>query len=116
MICETCHGTGLKSLVLALIPCPDCGGAGFTHCCEGDQAQPGDVAPVVEQIKQLLAGLRPELQGAILADCLAIWLAGHHVAGDVDATRKLRAELLADHCFAVRQLTIINAKMLGTTP
>jgi hypothetical protein len=56
------------------------------------------------------------LQGAVLADLLAIWLAGHHVTGDEDATRKMRAELLAEHCFAVRQLTEINAKIMGTTP
>jgi hypothetical protein len=47
---------------------------------------------------------------------LATWLAGHHVAGDEDATRTLRAELLAMHCTAVRVLTSINAKMIGTTP
>jgi hypothetical protein len=75
-----------------------------------------EIAPIVESIRPLLAGKPPELQGAVLADLLAIWLAGHHVAGDEDATRKIRAELLAEHCFAVRQLTSINAKIMGTTP
>jgi hypothetical protein len=23
-------------------PCGACGGSGFAHCCEGEQAQPGD--------------------------------------------------------------------------
>jgi hypothetical protein len=56
------------------------------------------------------------VQGAVLADLLAIWLAGHHVAGDEDATRKMRAELLSMHCTMVRELTSINAKIVGTTP
>jgi hypothetical protein len=78
--------------------------------------QTREITRVVEQIKPLLAGRPPEMQGAILADLLAIWLAGHHVEGDEDATRKLRAEMLAMHCTEVRQLTMVNAKILGTTP
>jgi hypothetical protein len=44
MICETCHGEGEvvtrqplpEGLVeISIRPCPDCGGCGFTHCCEG---------------------------------------------------------------------------------
>jgi hypothetical protein len=77
---------------------------------------PEQVVPIVESIRPLLAGKPPELQGAVLADLLAIWLAGHHVADDEDATRTMRAELLAAHCRAVRQLTSINAKIIGTTP
>ena len=56
------------------------------------------------------------MQSAALADCLALWLAGHDIAGDEDATRKLRAEMLAMHCMLVRQLVPINARALGTTP
>lgn len=73
------------------------------------------VAPIVENIKPLLAGKSPALQGMVLCDCLAIWLAGHHVEGDEDATSKMRAELLANHCAQVRQLVQINAYVLGTT-
>lgn len=59
MICETCHGEGkvwCDSLAatgavpddplrpqpcLSLWePCPDCGGCGFAHCCEGLREQP----------------------------------------------------------------------------
>jgi hypothetical protein len=75
-----------------------------------------EIARAVERIRRVLAGRPPEMQGAILADCLALWLAGHHVEGDADATRKMREELLADHCAAVRQLTSINAEAMGTTP
>jgi hypothetical protein len=77
---------------------------------------PEQVAPIVESIRPLLAGKPPVLQAAVLADLLAIWLAGYHIAGDAAATRKLRAELLADHCAVVRQLAEINARIIGTTP
>ena len=48
MICETCHCDGeIMGAVdygtrpyRAPVPCPDCNGAGFTHCCEGERAQP----------------------------------------------------------------------------
>jgi hypothetical protein len=75
-----------------------------------------EVVAIIVQIRPLLAGRAPEVQGTVLADLLAIWLAGHHVAGDEDATRKMRAELLSMHCTMVRELTSINAKIVGTTP
>jgi hypothetical protein len=74
-----------------------------------------DVVALIDAIRPLLAGHGPDIQGAVLADLLAIWLAGHHVPGNAAATRTLRADLLADHCGAVRQLTEVNAKILGTT-
>jgi hypothetical protein len=73
-----------------------------------------EVTLVAERIKPLLAGYEPEVQGAVLADLLGLWLAGHQVAGDVDATRTMRAELLALHCAAVRTLTAVNAMIIGT--
>ena len=56
------------------------------------------------------------MQGAILADLLAIWLAGHQVEGDSDATRKLRADILATHLLGIEELTAVNAMILGTVP
>ena len=35
---------------------------------------------VAEQIKPLLANLGPDVQGAVLADLVALFLAGHHPA------------------------------------
>ena len=67
-------------------------------------------------LAKLLAGHPPEVQGAVLADALAMWLAGHHVPGDEDATRTMRADLLANHCFVVRNLVPVNARQFGTTP
>jgi hypothetical protein len=75
-----------------------------------------EVVRLVERIRRVLAGKRPEIQGAVLADLLAIWLAGYMVEGDEDATRGLRSEMLAMHLRQVRQLTAVNAKILGTTP
>jgi hypothetical protein len=44
MRCETCQGCGgvwgSEKLVGLVIPCPDCGGCGIGHCCDGLQEQP----------------------------------------------------------------------------
>jgi hypothetical protein len=78
--------------------------------------RPEEVLAVVDRIKPLLRGQQPELQGAVLAELLSIWLAGHVVRGDAQATQQLRAELLAKHCSVVRQLTEVNAAVMGTAP
>jgi hypothetical protein len=75
-----------------------------------------EVLAIVEAIRPILARHPAAVQGAALADCLAIWLAGHHVPGDEDATSTMRAELLALHCGSVRELVPVNAKIIGTTP
>jgi hypothetical protein len=59
---------------------------------------------IVLQIKPFLAGLRSESQGAILADLLSLWLAGHIVPGNQEETEKLRGILLDNHIEAVRLL------------
>lgn len=56
-----------------------------------------EVRKVVNRIKPLLAGRQPEVQGAILADLLSLWLAGHH-------PRELREQLLTMHIEKVREL------------
>ena len=45
-----------------------------------------EIDAVVARMKPLLAGRRPELQGAILAECLSIWITGHLFPGDPKAT------------------------------
>jgi hypothetical protein len=40
VLCEHCHGKGVVLLGGAPYPCPECGGLGLLHCCEGLQAQP----------------------------------------------------------------------------
>lgn len=74
-----------------------------------------DVMPLVEIIKPLLAGWPPQIQGAVLADLLATWLAGHHISGDAELTRAMRAELLAEHCQLVWELVPLNAWISGTS-
>ena len=40
VLCSHCHGK--RSVVCdgAVFPCPECGGLGEVHCCDGLQAQP----------------------------------------------------------------------------
>jgi hypothetical protein len=75
-----------------------------------------EVVALVDRLKPLLAGRSPAIQGAALADLLAIWLAGHHLEGDADATRKMREELLTFHIGQVRETITINERILNTTP
>ena len=58
------------------------------------------------EIKPLLAGAGGPVQGAVLAELLAMWLAGHVNLHD-PADNKLREELLAEHLRHVRALVPI---------
>jgi len=60
----------------------------------------GQVNDLVNAIKQHLQGNGPELQGAALADLLAMYIAGHHPA--------LREEVLNLHIEMVRALVAPN--------
>jgi hypothetical protein len=55
-----------------------------------------------ERVGEVLAGADPDVQGAALAGCLAIWLMGHR--GDPDAAAVMRQEILDLHINAVREL------------
>ena len=55
-------------------------------------------------IAPLLAGQSAELQGAVINDLAAIWIAGHRVRGDRAEGDRTRAELLALHAQHVREL------------
>lgn len=72
------------------------------------------VEAIAAAIKPLLAGKTPTVQGAVLADLLALWLAGHVVLGDPAATEELRADLLAHHVRAVLRLVRHAARAIGT--
>jgi hypothetical protein len=67
----------------------------------------------VREIGLHLAGKPAQVQGAVLADLLAMWLAGHVFRVSCDATRTLRQELLQMHLKTVRQLIPENAKAMG---
>jgi hypothetical protein len=53
MQCDTCKDSGNPGYVVHppadpngrtfyFVPCPDCGGTGVAHCCDGLRAQPDD--------------------------------------------------------------------------
>ena len=63
------------------------------------------VLELVERIKPILAGQDPSEQGAVLAELLSLWLAGHRPPA-------LREAILAHHIEAVLALTKINAHAL----
>lgn len=66
------------------------------------------VERIVESIRPLLTDHPSAIQGAALADLLAIWLAGH-ITADPTETAKARERLLAMHMTLVRQLIRVNA-------
>lgn len=51
---------------------------------------------IVKQIEPLLAGAGPDIQGAVLADLLATWLAGHPA--------EMREDMLQLHLEAMQPL------------
>jgi hypothetical protein len=61
------------------------------------------VMGLVEAIRPILAGHPAPVQGAALADLLAIWVAGHHASTTAE-TERVRAELLENHIAAVARL------------
>src|SRR5262249_47615098 len=69
-------------------------------------------ARVFELIRPELTGKPRNVQGAVLADVLAIWLAGHIVPGDKKATDALREDLLKTHLQQVRTLVEISHKII----
>jgi hypothetical protein len=65
------------------------------------------VQAISETIGPMLHGLGPDIQGAVLADLLAIWLAGFQ-GPDAEAVRD---ELLDAHVHLVRKLIPVNEKI-----
>jgi hypothetical protein len=66
------------------------------------------IEAIVEKIRPHLAGIGPELQGAVLADLTSMWLASFQGP----AARKLRRDLLAKHVEMIKRLTVINEKII----
>lgn len=59
-----------------------------------------EVTELYDQIAKLLAGRHPALQGAVIADLTATWLAGH--------PEKVLSTLLEDHMRLVWDLVPVN--------
>lgn len=72
------------------------------------------VGDTVKAIHALLHGKPPDIQGAILADCLAIYIAGHVVHGEPEKTAFMRRQILEMHFEAVKELIPVNAKIMKT--
>ena len=73
----------------------------------GKATEAEEVDALVEAVRPLFAGKRPEIQGAALADLLAMWLA-EHVDPNDPRTEAKREELIEIHLAMVRQLIPIN--------
>lgn len=58
-----------------------------------------------KRIHPMLAGIGPALQGAVLADLLATWIAGHPPG--------VREEMLTFHLGMVRKLIPVNARAIA---
>lgn len=67
-----------------------------------------EVLAIAEKIKPLLAGHRPEMQGAVLAELTSIWLGGHTIKGKRGETFKLRKDVLDMHNRAIWILMQLN--------
>jgi hypothetical protein len=61
---------------------------------------------LVELIKPVLGGKPPAVQGVVLADLMAMWLAGHVPSAE--------EELIAAHLTAVRKLVPLYRDLFGT--
>ena len=62
---------------------------------------------LLDRIMPFLAGQSAELQGAVIADLVAIWLAGHRVSGDRAEGDRTREELLAQHAQHIGELVAL---------
>jgi hypothetical protein len=75
----------------------------FVELMSDDQAA-RMVAQMTDRMKDMLAGFPPDVQGAILADLTAIWLAGHAPA--------IRRELYYEHARLIWPLVEANEKLI----
>ena len=63
-----------------------------------------EIFALIESIKPLLAGRSPDVQGAVLADLTAIWLAGH--------PPQIRSEMLEHQIQYIRVLIEANDRIM----
>jgi len=98
-------------------PCAICGRP-WRQCECGERPQAGDTPAgeadaamaLVAAVRPLFKGKSAQVQGAALADLLAMWLAGHVDGDDPEGatTEQLREAVLELHLAAVRGLIPIN--------
>jgi len=63
-----------------------------------------EVLELIHRISPILYGNEPGVQGAVLADLVARWLAGHFHEEGGEFSKKVRREILADFTKLVRGL------------
>jgi len=74
---------------------------------------PKEAAEILNACSKAFDGHSSELQGAVLADLLSMWLAAHRVVNDPEATYRLREGLLDQHIKAVVELLRPNDEILN---
>ena len=106
-ICAACGAEGQ----FGSIRCLACGQPLMFAKLTGANQDATEVMQLVRAISPMLAGRKPEVQSAALADLLSMWLAGHVWRGDPKATKRLREHMLKQHLGAVRTLIDLNYKI-----
>ena len=77
-----------------------------------DNKQLDVVKALSDRISPILHGQDRQVQGAVLADLLARWLAGHCVPDDRFQTILMRGRILNEHMKIVRDLTKVTAMQM----
>ena len=77
-----------------------------------DNKQLDVVKALIDRISPILHGQDRQVQGAVLADLLAKWLAGHCVPDDRFQTILMRGRILHQHMKIVRDLAKVNAMQM----
>jgi hypothetical protein len=106
-ICAACGAKGPHGR----IRCLKCGKPLMFAAPDMASEQAAEVLALVREIRSLLAGRDASVQGAVLADLLAMWLAGHVHLGDPEATKRARELMLEAHIVGVKALIDINYQM-----
>jgi hypothetical protein len=70
-----------------------------------------DSMKLTQKIREMLQGKPPQMQGAVLADLLAMWIAGHVDINGDEASDRHRELILQIHLEAVRTLIPVNYKL-----
>jgi hypothetical protein len=63
-----------------------------------------EVVRLTEEIKPMLAGHKPEVQSAVLAELLATWVLGFQVPGNPKAGIEMQDKFLAGHLNLMMEL------------
>src|ERR1700686_1106660 len=71
MLCSSCHGQHFIIRAGQMMPCPECGGMGGIHCCDGLTEQPeGFASGCSSQVEEAASFSGEEATGKM--DCIAL--------------------------------------------